>query len=79
MSTSEEYSTAIAPKGFSIPQTCFSEGRFASYRRFLGTVNSRAIKAPTMNNLTLYTERFATAGLLLLAVLPVVASGLFGR
>jgi hypothetical protein len=32
-----------------------------------------------MNTLTLYTERFATAGLLLLAILPVVATGLFGR
>jgi hypothetical protein len=32
-----------------------------------------------MKNLTLYTERFATAGLLLLAILPVIATGLFGR
>ncbi len=79
MSTSEEYSIAPALEGLSIPQSCLSEGRFAGYRRFLGTVNARAIKAPTMKNLTLYTERFATAGLLLLAVLPVVATGLFGR
>jgi uncharacterized membrane protein len=32
-----------------------------------------------MNKLTVYTERFATAGLLLLAVLPFVATGMFGR
>jgi uncharacterized membrane protein len=32
-----------------------------------------------MNKLTVYTERFATAGLMLLAVVPFIATGLFGR
>lgn len=32
-----------------------------------------------MNKLTIYTERFATAGLMLLAVVPFIATGLFGR